>query len=125
MRAIIEAPSVGSRAWLMAKNELSDYFFGFPSTLLRFDDLSYVYEAEAMIWMHGLFIMLRMNIPFYQADGPTANIYLDGTRDLVNLMMNPMYLEADRFIHLLEHSILLGDVGLTSEISNAIKYLTK
>ncbi|GLB09635.1 hypothetical protein AtubIFM57258_005561 [Aspergillus tubingensis] len=92
MRAIIEAPSVGSRAWLMAKNELSDYFFCFPSTLLRFDDLSYVYEAEAMIWMHGLFIMLH------------------GTRDLVNLTMNPMYLEADRFIHLLEHSILLGDV---------------
>ncbi|PYI30064.1 hypothetical protein BP00DRAFT_416733 [Aspergillus indologenus CBS 114.80] len=110
MRAVIEAPSVGSRAWLMAKNELSDYFFGFPPTLLRFDDLSYVYEAEAMIWMHGLFIILRLDIPSHQPDGPTANIYLDGTRDLINLTMDPMYLEAERFSHLLEHSILLGDV---------------
>ena len=35
---------------------------------------------------------------------------LDGTRDLVDLIMNPVYHEADRFSYLLEHSLLLGDV---------------
>ena len=36
---------------------------------------------------------------------------LDGTRDLVDLIMNPsVYHEASRFSYLLEHSLLLGDV---------------
>ncbi|KAE8165732.1 hypothetical protein BDV40DRAFT_297140 [Aspergillus tamarii] len=92
MRAVIEAPLFGSRAWAAVRNDLCDYFFRFPPALLRFDDLTYVYEAEAMIWMHGLFIILY------------------GTRDLVDLIMNPVYHKADRFSYLLEHSFLLGDV---------------
>ncbi|KAE8323146.1 hypothetical protein BDV39DRAFT_218046 [Aspergillus sergii] len=92
MRSVIEAPSFGSQAWTTIKNDLCCYFFRFPPALLRFDDLTYAYEAEAMIWMHGLFIILY------------------GTRDLVDLIMNPVYHEADRFSYLLEHSLLLGDV---------------
>ncbi|KUL83429.1 hypothetical protein ZTR_10964 [Talaromyces verruculosus] len=93
MRAVIEAPVFGSRAWNAAKNDLCYYFFRFPPSLLRFDDLTYAYEAEAMVWMHGLFILLY------------------GTRDLVDLIMNPsVYHEASRFSYLLEHSLLLGDV---------------
>ncbi|KAJ1715667.1 hypothetical protein NYO67_2146 [Aspergillus flavus] len=92
MRAVIEAPSFGSRAWTTIRNDLCNYFFRFPPALLRFEDLTYAYEAEAMIWMHGLFIILY------------------GTRDLVDLIMNPVYHEADRFSYLLEHSLLLGDV---------------
>ncbi|RMZ42463.1 hypothetical protein CA14_002785 [Aspergillus flavus] len=92
MRAVIEAPSFGSRAWTTIRNDLCNYFFRFPPALLRFEDLTYAYEAEAMIWMHGLFIILY------------------GTRDLADLIMNPVYHEADRFSYLLEHSLLLGDV---------------
>lgn len=58
MRAVTEAPVFGSRAWNAAKNDLCYYFFRFPPSLLRFDDLTYAYEAEAMVWMHGLFILL-------------------------------------------------------------------
>lgn len=44
---------------------------------------------------------------------------LDGTRDLVDMIMNPVvYHEADRFSYLLEHSLLLGDVSLASPDSN-------
>ncbi|KAL3457142.1 hypothetical protein BJX64DRAFT_293396 [Aspergillus heterothallicus] len=92
MRAVLEDPLPGSRRWTGVKNQLSYYFFDFPPALLRLDHLSYAYEAEAMIWMHGLFIILY------------------GTRDLVDLLMDPVYLECDRFSHLLDHALLLGDI---------------
>ncbi|RAQ58686.1 hypothetical protein COH21_005612 [Aspergillus flavus] len=41
---------------------------------------------------------------------PSLHQITDGTRDLVDLIMNPVYHEADRFSYLLEHSLLLGDV---------------
>lgn len=37
---------------------LEDYFFNFPPTLLRFEDLVNAYQAEAMVWMHGLFTLI-------------------------------------------------------------------
>lgn len=110
MRAVIEAPLFGSRAWAAVRNDLCDYFFRFPPALLRFDDLTYVYEAEAMIWMHGLFIILCMYEPMCNPTGGRLMHGLDGTRDLVDLIMNPVYHKANRFSYLLEHSFLLGDV---------------
>lgn len=43
---------------MSAYEELEDYYIRFPVNLLKFDDLEFPYQAEAMIWMHGLFIVL-------------------------------------------------------------------
>ncbi|KAM5342007.1 hypothetical protein ACJ41O_015038 [Fusarium nematophilum] len=63
---VLQAPQRGSRAWREAYDGLENFYIAFPPSLLRFSDLKFLYQAEAMIWMHGLFIVLpslqRMDI---------------------------------------------------------------
>jgi hypothetical protein len=39
--------------------QLEDFYVWFPSGLLEYSQLRFWYQAEIMIWMHGLFIVLR------------------------------------------------------------------
>lgn len=41
-----------------AYDDIEEFYILFPPQLLKFDDLSFLYQAEAMLWMHGLFIIL-------------------------------------------------------------------
>jgi hypothetical protein len=43
--------------------DLEDYYLSFPSHLLEFSSLTHPYQAEAMIWLHGIFIISCMS-PF-------------------------------------------------------------
>ncbi|KAL2817629.1 hypothetical protein BJX63DRAFT_385553 [Aspergillus granulosus] len=83
----IETPS-----WRQVKRLLEMYFFNFPESLLQFRNAQYPYQLEAMVWMHGLFLVLY------------------STRDFVDLLKNQTYLQLPRFAHLLDHSLLLGEV---------------
>ncbi|KAJ5723335.1 hypothetical protein N7488_001370 [Penicillium malachiteum] len=82
---------MGSPSWIETKSQLDDYFFQFPEDLLQFSKLEHAYQFEAMIWMHGLFIVLY------------------STRDIINLLKDPSYLEVERLCHILEHSLLLSE----------------
>ncbi|KAJ5728444.1 hypothetical protein N7493_004774 [Penicillium malachiteum] len=83
---------MGSPSWIETKAQLDDYFFQFPEDLLQFSKLEHAYQFEAMIWMHGFFIVLY------------------STRDIVNLLKDPSYLQVERLCHILEHSLLLSEV---------------
>lgn len=41
--------------------DLEDYYLSFPSHLLEFSSLTHSYQAEAMIWLHGIFIISCMS----------------------------------------------------------------
>ena len=49
---------MGTAKWIGIRNKLENYFFNFPEELLMFSNVSKSYQFEAMIWMHGLFIIL-------------------------------------------------------------------
>lgn len=39
------------------RDDLEDYYLQFPQHLLEFSSLTRAYHAEAMIWLHGIFII--------------------------------------------------------------------
>lgn len=39
-------------------DELEEYFLNFPTQLLAYSSLNFAYEAEAMVWFHGIYIVL-------------------------------------------------------------------
>ncbi|KAL4745065.1 hypothetical protein BDW72DRAFT_199008 [Aspergillus terricola var. indicus] len=106
---VAEEPESESPPWIQAKRLLETYFFRFPERLLRFSSAQYAYQLEAMVWMHGLFIVLckmlavALLFPWYQQ-------HLDSTKDLVDLLKNGVYLRVPRFSPLLDHSLLIGEV---------------
>ncbi|KAJ5609104.1 hypothetical protein N7528_009671 [Penicillium herquei] len=91
VKGIVEEYPIGSPSWIETKAQLDDYFFQFPEDLLQFSKLEHAYQFEAMIWMHGFFIVLY------------------STRDIINLLKDPSYLEVERLCHILEHSLLLSE----------------
>lgn len=58
MKKVAQEPDIGSPPWVEVEEELEDYFFQFPEGLLEFNNVSHSYQFEAMIWLHGLFIVL-------------------------------------------------------------------
>jgi hypothetical protein len=39
------------------RTELEDYYLSFPPHLLEFTSLTCAFQAEAMIWLHGIFLI--------------------------------------------------------------------
>ncbi|KAH7367778.1 hypothetical protein B0T11DRAFT_275975 [Plectosphaerella cucumerina] len=89
---ILQEPDLNTRVWTDAFEELELYFLRFPPSLLRFRDVQIQYQAEAMIWMHGLFIMLYAK------------------RDPLSILFNPLVLDRNVLSHALGHSLLLSEV---------------
>jgi hypothetical protein len=44
-------------------NDLEDYFLNFPTEVLGYESLGSAYEAEAMLWFHGIYIILCRVLP--------------------------------------------------------------
>jgi hypothetical protein len=38
--------------------QLEDYFLSFPVSLMKYQNIRYSFQVEAMIWMHGIYILL-------------------------------------------------------------------
>ncbi|KAJ0415412.1 hypothetical protein BJY00DRAFT_293540 [Aspergillus carlsbadensis] len=89
---VAQEPASGSSTWREAKRRLETFFFDFPEDLLKFGSAKYAYQLEAMVWHHGLFLVLY------------------STKDFSNLLRDPTHLQPARFTHLLDHSLLLGEV---------------
>ncbi|KAE8358635.1 hypothetical protein BDV27DRAFT_66015 [Aspergillus caelatus] len=87
---VLTEPPSGSRDWLNAYDDIEAFYIAFPISLLRFDNLRFLYQAEAMVWMHGLLIILYVG------------------RDLLSILLRP--LDDDTLRHVLNHSLLIGEV---------------
>ncbi|KAL5616572.1 hypothetical protein FOBRF1_005320 [Fusarium oxysporum] len=73
------------------RDELEAYFIRFPTTLLEYECLEHAYQAEAMIWFHGIFMLTFVD------------------RDLFLLLTSDELTSTAEFIYALDHSILLGE----------------
>nr|XP_036589836.1 uncharacterized protein CTRU02_00590 [Colletotrichum truncatum]KAF6801841.1 hypothetical protein CTRU02_00590 [Colletotrichum truncatum] len=89
---VLQEPVIATRTWHEARMGLEDFFFDFPTNLLRFDNIENLYQAEFMVWMHGLFILLYTK------------------RDLLDILLNPSILTDETLPRALDHSLLLGEV---------------
>ena len=58
IRLINLDPAMETPAWFQILTGLEDYFFLFPQELLQITSVNIIYQLEAMIWTHGLFIIL-------------------------------------------------------------------
>ncbi|WYZ43386.1 hypothetical protein EsH8_VI_001085 [Colletotrichum jinshuiense] len=74
------------------RNSLEVYFLQFPTSLLELRCLRYPYQAEAMIWFHGIFILTYVN------------------RDLFHILTSDSLPSSPEFLAALEHAILVGEV---------------
>ena len=110
---IIQEPEPATRLWMSAYEELEDFYIRFPVHLLKFDDLEFPYQAEAMVWMHGMFMMLcEPRACFVVCHSDVANPPTPDTKcDLLNILLDPKLVCSRIFSHVLGHSLLLGEVG--------------
>ncbi|KAH7127293.1 hypothetical protein EDB81DRAFT_140803 [Dactylonectria macrodidyma] len=74
------------------RSSLEQYFLDFPSRLLRLRDLEHVYQAEAMVWLHGIYIISYVS------------------RDMFDLMLSNSWASKPEFYSAYEHSLLLAEV---------------
>ncbi|KAF4990714.1 hypothetical protein FDECE_14265 [Fusarium decemcellulare] len=89
---VLQEPQSGSCAWRDAYDALEEFYIFFPPGLLKYDDVEFLYQAESMIWMHGLYIILYVG------------------RDLLSILMDPDALSGETLRHALGHSLLLGEI---------------
>ncbi|KAM5341434.1 hypothetical protein ACJ41O_014465 [Fusarium nematophilum] len=89
---VLREPQLGSRPWRDAHDALEEFYIFFPTELLKYDDIKFQYQAESMIWMHGLYIILYAG------------------RDFLTILMDPNALSDETLRHALGHSLLLGEV---------------
>ncbi|KAH7218887.1 hypothetical protein DER44DRAFT_61275 [Fusarium oxysporum] len=93
------------------RDELEAYFIRFPTTLLEYECLEHAYQAEAMIWFHGIFML---TCTWLKSTGRVPNTFkliqekvID--RDLFLLLTSDELTSTAEFIYALDHSILLGE----------------
>ncbi|CVK83939.1 uncharacterized protein FMAN_01185 [Fusarium mangiferae] len=93
------------------RDELEAYFIRFPTTLLEYECLEHAYQAEAMIWFHGIFML---TCTWLNSTGQVTNPFrliqekvID--RDLFLLLTSGELTSTSEFISALDHSILLGE----------------
>lgn len=41
----------------LVRSSLEDFYLNLPADFLHFDSVQKAYQAEAMIWIHGIFIL--------------------------------------------------------------------
>lgn len=71
--------------------QLEDYFLSFPVSLMNYENIKYIFQVEAMMWMHGIYILL------------------DASLDFPTLLLDRNWPKTPGFIAALEHSLLLGE----------------
>jgi hypothetical protein len=89
-------------------HELEDYFLNFPTDVLNYDSLNFTYEAEAMIWFHGIYIVQCKSVELHNRFTLTEE---DMGRDLTDILFGGAS-TSTRFSTALEHSLLLSEVRI-------------
>ncbi|KAK8011600.1 hypothetical protein PG990_010565 [Apiospora arundinis] len=74
------------------RDGLEVYFLQFPVSLLEYRALKHAYQAEAMVWFHGIFMLTYVH------------------RDLFGLLDSDVLSSTLEFFSAFDHSILLGEV---------------
>lgn len=114
------------------------YYLDFPQHLMEFVSLNSVYEAEAIVWFHGIYMMTCM-CSSAVSGGPIASHalqdakhgkcsfkrvltidFLDGSSDILHILTHPDLCGTKEFYCAFEHALLLGEVGNDSHIPFAI-----
>ncbi|KAH8743759.1 hypothetical protein F5883DRAFT_592085 [Diaporthe sp. PMI_573] len=89
---VLREPTTATCTWREAYTALENFFYDFPVSLLKLDNVAHLYQAESMIWMHGLFILLYTK------------------RDLLAILLDPKVLTDTKLPHALDHALLLGEI---------------
>ena len=87
-------------------NELEEYFLNFPTDLLDYASLNFAYEAEAMVWFHGIYIVQCRFVRLHYRLTLTKR---DVGRDLTDILFHDAS-ASTKFSAALEHSLLLSEV---------------
>lgn len=105
----MDEPIPGSQKWGNAMEELERYQLEFPPGLLPFRDIKLLYQVEAMVWFHGIFLIL-CKAPCSLTGFTRLTICQDGKMDLYGLFEDRSWVSTDAFSKAAEHALLLGEV---------------
>jgi len=97
------------------RDNLEVYFLQFPVSLLEYRSLKYAYQAEAMVWFHGIYMLTCTLLAQIMAVAATHGSLLiayfpDVHRDLSGLLSSSVLSSTLEFFSAFDHSILLGEV---------------
>ena len=85
---------------------LEEYFLTFPTGIMELEKVELVWQLEAMIWFHGIYL--------YTTSGP----------DFLNILLSPDIVKSSAFPRTAEHSILIGDIiPYLIRMENALVYI--
>ncbi|CAG7562638.1 unnamed protein product [Fusarium equiseti] len=73
------------------RDDLEEVYLGLPPHLLEFSDLEYAYQAEFLLWLHGIYIITYVNPDLY-------TVFTDSSLPLTR-----------EYFSTLEHTLLLGE----------------
>jgi hypothetical protein len=88
----LSLPAYNDAAYKTAIDSLENYFITFPTQLMNLDGLIVPWQFEAMLWFHGIHILLN--------SGP----------DFLELLMDSTFLASPGMTSATDHAILLGDI---------------
>ncbi|KAF5228926.1 hypothetical protein FAUST_10725 [Fusarium austroamericanum] len=77
---------------LRVRDALELYYLSFPTSLLEYESLKYTYQAEAMVWFHGIFILTYIQ------------------QDIFSILCDARLQTTAEFYSALEHALLLGEI---------------
>lgn len=67
----LSQPNIDAHKAEAVRTILRQYYYDFPAYRLRFASLRYSYEAEAMVWLHGIFMLTCMIASLDECDALT------------------------------------------------------
>ncbi|KAF4960043.1 hypothetical protein FSARC_10574 [Fusarium sarcochroum] len=92
LRAAMANPRQDNLSQSHVADGLEAYFFVFPTSIMEFVDVSLPWQLEAMVWFHGIYLLLTC--------GP----------DFVDVMVDSNLANRAAFPHAVDHAILLGEI---------------
>ena len=92
LRLALSSPSFKSDTYTVVMDHLETYFTSFPTRLMYFDNVTMPWQFEAMIWLHGICIVLNVGA------------------DFLHILLRVQYPGNPAFAHAVDHAILLGEI---------------
>ncbi|KAM5350943.1 hypothetical protein ACJ41O_003666 [Fusarium nematophilum] len=92
LKAAMSSPRQGDIAHNHVAHGLEDYFINFPTSIMEFSAISLPWQLEAMIWFHGIYLLLTC--------GP----------DIYNVIVDPNFASSVVFAHAADHAVPLGEI---------------
>ncbi|KAF2012915.1 hypothetical protein BU24DRAFT_494831 [Aaosphaeria arxii CBS 175.79] len=91
-KGALSYPTYDSSSYKAIVDELEQYFIQFPNRIADFQNVSLLWQFEAMIWFHGIHILLNARA------------------DFLELLLDSAFTGSPTYTNAADHALLMGDI---------------